>query len=267
MIASFDTSTLEQVCKLLGATDSGFTGTEIGRLLKEANIIDGEPTLTKWKRLYSALCNKQRLDRNGNNIGAFIELCMNPAKYIHSRELFYTRQNALNVVISFRGRAINEQGRLHLTTQAKTIDDALQRVQRLRNLLVNRNAHQEIFKYCSKELLDDNYFHAVFESIKGLADKVRTLSHVDMDGAELFETVFNTKRPILALNSLRTETEQNEQKGFVKIAVGLFGMIRNPQAHQTKISLKLSEQDALDIFSVVSFLHRRLDNAVPVPRY
>jgi len=60
---------------------------------------------------------------------------------------------------------------------------------------------------------------------------------------------------------LSTETEVSEQKGFSNMLVGLFGAVRNPVAHAPKTAWLMSEQDALDILSTVSFIHRKLDNA------
>jgi uncharacterized protein (TIGR02391 family) len=77
-------------------------------------------------------------------------------------------------------------------------------------------------------------------------------------------TAFSVKNPILSINSLRTETEMSEQKGFSNILVGMFGAIRNPTAHAPKIVWPMSEQDALDILSLISFVHRKLDKAVKI---
>ena len=67
--------------------------------------------------------------------------------------------------------------------------------------------------------------------------------------------------PHLALNSLQTESEQSEQKGFMNLLKGLFGTFRNTTAHAPKIMWSIEEEDALDILSLVSLVHRRLDKA------
>jgi uncharacterized protein (TIGR02391 family) len=64
-----------------------------------------------------------------------------------------------------------------------------------------------------------------------------------------------------ALNSLVSETEKGEQRGFANLLIGLFGTIRNPLAHNPKIEWDMSEQDALDILTMVSLIHRKLDKA------
>ena len=121
-----------------------------------------------------------------------------------------------------------------------------------------------MFKYCRAELLEENYFHAVLEAVKGIAERIRQLSGLSTDGAELVNQVFSTKTPILAFNSLQTETETSEQKGIANLLVGLFGAIRNPTAHAPKVTWAMPEQDAIDVLALLSFIHRKLDNATKV---
>ena len=116
------------------------------------------------------------------------------------------------------------------------------------------------------ELLQQNHFHAVFEATKSVADKVREKTGLESDGAELVDQAFSVRNPLLAINSLRSETEQSEQKGFANLLKGVFGTFRNVTAHAPKIRWPIEEQDALDLLTMVSYLHRRLDRAVEVPR-
>jgi Protein of unknown function (Hypoth_ymh) len=53
--------------------------------------------------------------------------------------------------------------------------------------------------------------------------------------------------------------KKSEQKGFANLLKGMFGTFRNPTGHAPKIIWKIEEQDALDLLSLVSYLHRRLD--------
>ena len=45
------------------------------------------------------------------------------------------------------------------------------------------------------------------------------------------------------------------------LLVGVFGAIRNPTAHAPKVIWTMPEQDAIDVFALLSFIHRKLDNA------
>lgn len=67
--------------------------------------------------------------------------------------------------------------------------------------------------------------------------------------------------PILAINPRRTRSERDEQKGLVNLVLGCYGMFRNPTSHEARIHWPLSLQDAEDLMSMVSLIHRRLDGA------
>ena len=43
--------------------------------------------------------------------------------------------------------------------------------------------------------------------------------------------------------------------------VGLYGTIRNPLAHDPKVEWDMTEQDTLDILTMISLVHRKLDQA------
>jgi uncharacterized protein (TIGR02391 family) len=263
-IACFSASSLEAACKVLADTSTGLTGNEIGYILADMKLPDPDATGTKWRRLFNALAAAQNKHQVGNHLIMFITRAMAPVRYVSSSELFSARRDSLNVVLSFSGFAVREDGQVGRTSAEATLTGAKARAGRLRLLLEARSTHAEVVKYSRAELLQDNYFHAVLEAIKGIADRVRAMSGLTGDGAELINQAFSTKAPILALNTLKSETEVSEQKGITNIIVGLFGAIRNPTAHAPKITWAMQEQDAIDILGLVSFVHRKLDGAVKV---
>jgi uncharacterized protein (TIGR02391 family) len=167
-----------------------------------------------------------------------------------------------NIVLAFSGLKYGADGQFRTHVAAETLDQEEERAQTIRAKFQGRRIHSEVFKYCRAELLHDNYFHAVFEAAKGLAQRIRDMSGVQLDGAALVDRVFNIDRPILAINSLRTETEKSEHKGFAALLKGCFAAVRNPLAHEPKI-LWHGEDDAADYLSFISLLHRKLDETVP----
>jgi len=263
-IPPFSAQHLEAACKVLADTECGLTGSEIGYLLQDCRIEDVSPEMTKWKRLFNALAEAQNAHHVGNHLIMFINRALNPVSYARDKEKFSWRRSELNVVLSFSGFSVREDGKVIRATAETTLAGARARAGALRAALEDRRAHPEIFKYCRAELVDENYFHAVLEAIKGVAERIRGLSGLTADGAELVTTAFSVKSPILALNALKTETEISEQKGFGNILVGLFGAVRNPTAHAPKVTWPMTEQDALDVLSLVSFVHRKLDSAVKI---
>lgn len=259
-IQPFDAQKLEAACRVLSDTDRGLTGSEIGYLLQDCKLTDVTPSMTKWKRLFNALVEAQNRHQVGNHLIMFINRALDPVKYARDKDKFEWRRNELNIVLSFSGFSVRDDGKVIHTNKETTLKGALARAGVLRAKLDDRKAHAEIFKYCKAELLEENYFHAVLEAVKGVANRIRELSGLTSDGAELINRAFSVKTPILAINALSTETEHSEQKGFVNILIGIFGSIRNPTAHAPKIYWPITEQDALDIFSMISFIHRKLDN-------
>ena len=259
-ILPFSAQKLEAACKILGDTNQGLSGSEIEYILRDCNMTDVASGMTKWKRLFNSFVEKQNKLQVGNHLIMFINRALDPVKYSRNNDIFEWRRNELNVVLAFSGFNIREDGKVVRTSIETTLKGARARAGALRTKLEDRGSHPEVFKYCTEELLDNNYFHAVFEAIKGVGERVRSMSGLTTDGAALINTAFSIKNPILALNELSTESDQNEQKGFSNMVIGLFGAIRNPIAHAPKIEWEMSEQDSLDIFSMVSFIHRKLDS-------
>jgi uncharacterized protein (TIGR02391 family) len=120
-------------------------------------------------------------------------------------------------------------------------------------------------RFCRAELLQENYFHAVLEAAKSVAEKIRNRTGLRGDGAALVDAAFgkgSSHLPLLAFNSLRTDNEQSEHTGLMNLLKGALGTFRNPTAHAPKISWTVNERDALEALTLLSMLHRRLDEAV-----
>lgn len=258
-IAPFNSQYLEAACRVLADTDRGLTGAQIERLLQEINVADTSPGMTKWKRLFNALAGAQNEHQLGNHLIMLINRAMNPVNYARDPGTFDWRRDELNVVLAFSGFYVRKDGQVGYADKATTLDAARARAGRLKAALESRNVHAEVLNYCRAELLDENYFHAVFEAAKGVAERIRLLSGLTGDGAELVTKAFSGQNPILVLGPFTTESEKSEQKGFANLLIGLFGAVRNPLAHAPKTNWPMSEQDGLDILTLVSLIHRKLD--------
>lgn len=258
-------SVIEEVANVLGETNAGFTGSEIGRLLADCGIDDVLPGGTKRVRLKEALVSRQRRDGAANAVIRFITEAMRPVRYAsdHARYQFY--QDSLNQVLIYSGLKVRDDGRLQRTTQARTLSEAAELASRLRAELTRRGTHAEVLFYCREEILEEDLFHAVFEATKGLAERLRNMTGLENDGSALVDSTLapgGSGLPMLAINTLRSETERSEQTGLANLTKGAFGMFRNVTAHAPRVTWSISEPDALDLFTTLSLIHRRLDNAV-----
>ena len=261
-----DASKLEAIARVVGDTARGLSGSEIAYVLVESRMADPTPNMTKWKRLFNAFAEAQNKHQTGSPIVLFLNRAMSPGRHLSSEGRFEWLQDNLNVALSLAGYGVRNAGQIVHTSQESTVEGAKSRAKRLRTLLAARNTHSEILKYCDEELLKENYFHAVLEAVKGVAQRLREMTGLTTDGADLVNEALSTKNPRIRLNSLTTDTEISEQKGISNMLVGVFGAIRNPTAHAPKILWPMPEQDAVDIFGILSYVHRKLDNASATER-
>jgi len=257
-LPSFPEGQVEALAKLLG--DCG-SGTDITRVLTDRGLVDASGESTKWRRLYWVFLDSQRTQGCANHVLDFIQALLVPARFVGRSTDFEARRQELNAILSFSGLEYGADGQFRQVTSATTLDEAERRVRAIQAKFQGRRLHPEVLKYCRNELMQDNYFHAVFEATKGLAQRLREISGVQADGAALVDRVFSIERPVLAMSTLQTETEKSEHKGFAALLKGSFAAVRNPLAHEPKI-LWEGADDAADYLSLISLLHRKLDECV-----
>jgi uncharacterized protein (TIGR02391 family) len=88
----------------------------------------------------------------------------------------------------------------------------------------------------------------------------------ELDGAELVDACFNRSDPVIRINAHTSKSGTSEHSEVANLLRGVFGTFRNPVAHAARTEWKLTEADALDLFSMLSYAHRRLDQAVVTKR-
>lgn len=260
----WDLAHLDAVCKVLAKTDfPGLTWTQIERLFPEAGVREVQDGSSKYKRLYATLWNTQYKQRGANCIIRFIRATMKPSRYIDQPGQFEALRDELNEALAFKGLHVDEAGELRRGAHAKTLAEAAAIAGRLRSELTRRQVHAEVVKYCREELIRKSLFHAMFEACKGVAERIRQLTGQTSDGAELIDTAFSTKSgdPRLKVNSYKTATDISDHKGLGNLIRGVFGTFRNDGAHTPRLVKVVNEQDALDLFCTLSYIHRRLDDA------
>jgi uncharacterized protein (TIGR02391 family) len=258
-LPSFKDTHLRQLSRILA---DAATHSDLTQLLKACSIAVSTPGSSKADRILSSLSAQQTRDNCGNNVGAFLQAILDPARFISAPETHDDVLHQTNQVLAFSGLQIGKDGLLKPVAAARTIDEAHQRASTLRAALGTRKVHADVLAYCRPELLQQNYFHAVLEATKSVAEKLRQRTGLTTDGPELIDAAFGGGTPKLALNSLQIESEKSEQRGFVNLLKGIFGTFRNVTAHAPKATWPIREQDALDLLTIVSYAHRRIDAAV-----
>ena len=235
-MAFFSQDQLDAIARALGDTTEGLSGPEIEHLLASCKIADPGP-MTKRVRIYNAFAECQNTKRNRTNILEFIRRAMKPARYIHEPNRYEPMRARLNQALVFAGLVVDEAGELKSADVAKTLPEALQRARDLRADLEGRGVHPDVLKFCRAD-----------------------------DGSALVDRVLTGNPPLMAINALSTASERSEQSGFANLVRGTFGMFRNPTAHEARIHWAMTKEDAQDLMSIVSLIHRRLDMAQVLSR-
>ncbi len=150
-------------------------------------------------------------------------------------------------------------------SQAETLTEVDLRVNHLKKALYDRAIHSEVQKYCIEDYLRADYYDAVFEAAKGLAERVRQISGLTTDGGTLFQTALSKNDPYIFFNAMKTDSERSEFTGLKELLEAIFHLVRNPAAHTPKVNWKTDETKALDILTLISFAHKYLDECHRIP--
>lgn len=258
--APFSAASVESICKALA---EAVTGPQIPNMIAPLKVGEGagNERQTKWIRLYNAVADRQNKQGDGRPMLRLISEIMAPVRFKSQQEFDRVRA-VVNESLLFSGYMVREDGKLARVTAAVTVSEAQRRADDLREELKRRGVHADVLRLCKAELMQQNYFHAVLEASKSVADKIRNMTGENGDGSSLVDKACSISQdPRIAFNTLATEWERSEHNGLAMLMKGLFSTFRNPSAHAPKILWATSRSDALDVLTLISMLHRRLDSA------
>lgn len=124
-------------------------------------------------------------------------------------------------------------------------------------LFDNAQLHPQIRK-ASEELFRSGHFaQTIFEAFKTVNNMVKSKSKCNRDGKDLMSYVFKSKDPVIKLNELSSQSDIDEQQGFMLIFMGSMQGIRNPKAHEAVV--QKDPYRTLEYLSLASLLARRVD--------
>lgn len=262
---AFSAGSIEMVCKVLAGA---CTGGQIPNLIAPLRVPPSPEGETKWRRLFNAVADAQNRQGDGRPLLRLVCEVMSPVRFTSPAD-FEQHRAAVNERLLLSGFQVRPDGRMQRVTAATTLAQARARADDLREELERRDVHPDVLRFCREELLQDNYFHAVLEAAKSVAHKLRERAGVSGDGAGLVDAACGlSSGPRLAFNSLATDWDRSEHVGIATLLKGMFSTFRNPTAHAPRIAWATSRAEALDMLTLASMLHRRLDAAnarVPSP--
>lgn len=253
------------VAEVLGQTDyPGLTNRELEQLLPAAKLTEWEaPAANKRDKLAATLNNAQLRRKSGATLAAYLHAAMAPARYVSEPDRWEQLRDELNSALVLFGYRVSDDGRLARSARATTLAEAAELAGVLRTKLERRGCHPRLLDYCREEVLRNSLFHAMTEAAKSVPDRLRRHSSSGLDGADLYAEQFGSKNgpPRIRINAFETESEKAEHRGFLSLLNGVHAHFRNPRAHSTRLGSTEDQQDLLDLFSLLSYVHRRLDSA------
>lgn len=93
---------------------------------------------------------------------------------------------------------------------------------------------KELRTVVGKLFNDGHHARAVEEAYKFVNNLVKRKAKIDpsFDGSKLMKQVFSVNNPVLKINSGSSQSEKDEQLGYMEIYSGCMIGIRNPRAHE-----------------------------------
>ena len=138
-----------------------------------------------------------------------------------------------------------------------------------------RHLHQTVKDASYSDYKNADFYRAVEEAIKRYQTKVQEKSGCNEDGQKLMLRVFGKDSSLLEVSSkykkqngsdFSTSTKENVEEGQKFMSAGMMSGVRNPIAHEEIAELRdsglFTENDCLDMLSLLSHLCRRLDDAI-----
>ena len=106
---------------------------------------------------------------------------------------------------------------------------------------------------------DGRLSEAVFEALRLVEERVRSLTSSDDSGRALMESVFGARPPQLDVTTATGQAAEDEREGFRLLFTGVMLALQNPNGAGKAVLAAVDE--TLECLAVASMLMRRLDRA------
>jgi uncharacterized protein (TIGR02391 family) len=120
--------------------------------------------------------------------------------------------------------------------------------------------HEDIGAIAGKFMADGRGAVAVFEAMKVVTKRLKSITGLDVDGTRLVGEAFGGTTPRVMLADRSTETGRDIHDGFHALFRGAIQAIRNPSAHEQLDDI--AENDAFERLNLASLLMHQLDQAM-----
>lgn len=260
-----DNICIEKITRILGELVKGY---EITKILAKFHFKDHDTESgnrdisTKWKRMNASMIYEIDSQKSPRPFFQLIEEIMHPVKFANNKAVWDKNLEEINFTLRFYGYELTDGGKIQSTISTKTYSEGINRTKNFLEKLQSKGIHENIIKYCSPELLNENFFHAILEASKSILFRIKQMVLSSRDGNNLIMESFDPKNPAIIINGnyLKTDNEKNEYFGLRSLLMYICYTYRNPTAHSPKTYNPLNEEDAILAFQLMSKVHYQLDN-------
>ena len=121
-----------------------------------------------------------------------------------------------------------------------------------KNNFNENNFNKELVSAVGNRLQNDNFEDAVKQALLFITDIFRTKSGLTDDGVSLVSKALSVNNPLIRINELKDDTEQNEQKGVMYLSQGVYSAFRNPLNHS--VHTKISEKECIRQLIIIDMI-------------
>lgn len=118
--------------------------------------------------------------------------------------------------------------------------------------------HPKLQEHCRERFRSGQYADAILAAYKVVLNEIKDITGIhNLDGKQLVEKALSLNAPLIKLNDLATQSDNDEQLGFMMLFAGAAVGIRNPKAHDL-----VAQEDkfkTLRYLTFASLLLERLD--------
>src|SRR5690625_4689959 len=103
---------IEKIARILGDTEFGLNGGQVGHILKKANINDPAPRATKRTKHQIALASCHHKSKNSTCVYNFIFYSVEPDRYVSNKQEFNKRQEEIKDQLRLLGSVVRIKHRV-----------------------------------------------------------------------------------------------------------------------------------------------------------
>ena len=103
------------------------------------------------------------------------------------------------------------------------------------HLFDDMHFHHKVIESSKKLFTDGHYRDAVYRAYVEVDNAVKAKTGNRQGGKQMMSMAFRLEKPLIQLNPLKTQSDRDEQEGFMHLFMGAMQGIRNPKGHENII--------------------------------